>query len=104
MKTKEKPFSAGTRIAALAAAGHYFVHGRNGGERGETITGWALQLKGEMLQRLGELSSLDEESYGELVDRTVRRYERLKGLRAYEARNITAELKSAWSRIGATLK
>lgn len=104
MKTKERALSAGARIAALAAAGNYFVYGRNGGEHPERITGWSLQLKGEVLQRMAELSLLDQESYKELVDRTVRRYERLKKIRAYEARNITAELRHAWTRIGVTLK
>lgn len=104
MKTKERTISAGARIAALAAAGHYFVYGRNGEEHPERITGWALQLKGEVLQGMAEMSGLDQGSYEELVDRTVRRYERVKKIRPYEARNITAELKHAWTRIGATLK
>ena len=91
-------------MAALAAAGNYFVYGRHGGDNREKIAGWSLQLKGEVLQKMAGMRTLTQESYNTLIDKTARRYARVKRVRAYEVKHITIELKNAWTHIGMTLK
>jgi hypothetical protein len=91
-------------MAALAAAGNYFIYGRHAGENREKVTGWTLQLKGEMLQELEKLEEINQRAYYALVDKTARRYGRVKRISAYELKHITVELKNAWTHIGMTLK
>ena len=91
-------------MAALAAAGNYFVYGRHGSDNHEKIAGWSLQLKGEVLRKMAVLRTLTQESYNALIDKTARRYSRVKRVRAYEIKHITIELKNAWTHIGMALK
>ena len=96
--------STGVRMAALTAAGNYFIHGRHAGENRIRIRGWALQLKGELLQQMEKLNKINQQSYNALVDKIARRYGRVKRANAYELKHITTELKNAWSHIGMTVR
>ena len=95
---------AGIGMAALAAAGAYFLYGKKGARNRETIAGWALQLKGEVLEKMEKLKDLDQKAYNKLVDETAARYGRVKRVSASELKNITADLKNAWAHIGEQLR
>jgi gas vesicle protein len=104
MKTKDKMLGAGIGLAAIAAAGAYFLYGKRGAKNREAISGWALQLKGEVLEKMEKLKDINQASYDELVDETAQRYGRVKRVSAVELAHITRELKNAWTHIGAQLK
>jgi hypothetical protein len=104
MKTKDKMLGAGIGLAALAAAGTYFLYGKRGAKNRERIAGWALQLKGEVLQKMEKLKNINQQTYNELIDDTAARYGRVKRVSASELGHITGELKSAWTHIGKQLK
>jgi len=91
-------------MAAIAAAGNYFIYGRHAGENRERIAGWSLQMKGEVLQEMETLLEINQRAYNDLVDKTARRYGRIKRVSAFELKHITTELKNAWMHIGMTLK
>src|SRR3954466_12442987 len=99
MKTKDKMIGAGIGLAALAAAGTYFLYGKRGAKNRETVTGWALQLKGQILEKMEKMRGIDEKAYNELVEEAVLRFGRVKSVSAAELKLITADLKSAWSHI-----
>ncbi|HAH05244.1 MAG TPA: hypothetical protein DCM05_01765 [Elusimicrobia bacterium] len=103
MKNKDKMIGAGIGLAALAAAGGYFLYGRRGAKNRERIAGWALQLKGEVLEKMENLKDLNQQAYEKLVDDTAARYGRVKRVSASELKHITDELKSAWTHIGKQL-
>jgi hypothetical protein len=104
MKTKDKVLGAGIGLAALAAAGAYFLYGERGLKNREAIEGWALRMKGEVLEKLEKLKNVNQKAYNELVDETALRYGRTKRVSASELKHITGELKNAWSHISAQLK
>lgn len=104
MKTRDKMIGAGIGLAALAAAGTYFLYGKRGEKNREAISGWALQLKGEVLEKMEKLKHLNRETYEKLVDDTAERFGRVKKVGASELRIITADLKRAWSHIGKELE
>jgi hypothetical protein len=104
MKTKDKVLGAGIGLAALAAAGAYFLYGKRGARNREKIEGWALQLKGEVLERMEKLKDINQQAYEELVDETASRYGRTKRVSAQELRHLTAEMKNAWSHISKQIK
>jgi gas vesicle protein len=104
MKTKDKMIGAGIGLAALAAAGTYFLYGKRGAKNREAISGWALQLKGEVLEKMEKLKDINQEAYNELVEETAQRYGRTKRVSASELKHIIGELKNAWSHIGKQLK
>jgi len=104
MKTKDKMLGAGIGLAALAAAGTYFLYGKRGARNRETIAGWALQLKGQVLEKMEKLTDVNQKKYNALIDETVTRFGRVKNISASELELITADLKSAWSHIDRELK
>ena len=104
MKTKDQVLGAGIGLAALAAAGAYFLYGKKGSKSRETIDGWALQLKGEVLEKLEKLKVVNQEVYNELVEETAERYGRVKRVSASELANVTKEMKAAWANISKEIK
>ena len=103
MKTKDKVLGAGIGLAALAAAGTYFLYGKRGSKSRGAIEGWALQLKGEVLEKMEQLKDINQERYDELVEETAERYGRTKRVGAAELKHIVVELKNAWTHIGKQL-
>ena len=107
MKSRDKMIGAGIGMAALAAAGAYFLYGKRGARNRARIAGWALQLKGEVLEKMEQIKdikNINQQVYNELVDETAARYGRVKRVSASELGHITDELKSAWTHIGKQLK
>ena len=51
MGKKTKGF--GFSLAALAAAGAYFIYGKDAAKHRNKIKGWTLKMKGDLLSRLG---------------------------------------------------
>lgn len=102
-KDKNKLIGAGIGMAALAAAGTYFLYGKKGSKNREKIAGWTLKMKGEVLEKMENLHKLDQETYHKLVDATSARYARVKKASASELKTVTADLKSAWTHIGKQL-
>ena len=95
---------AGIGLAALAAAGTYFLYGRRGTRNRAAIEGWALQLKGEVLEKLEQLKDINQEAYNGLVEETAKRYGKTKKVGASELKIMTEDLKNAWTHIGKQLK
>lgn len=103
MKNRDKPIAAGVGLAAIAAAGAYFLYGERGARNGKSISGWALKMKGEVLEQMESLKELDQETYHRLVDKTARRYGPGKRVSSCELKRVTEELKGAWPHISKQL-
>ena len=104
MKKETKMVGAGIGLAALAAAGAYFLRGKRGEKNREMVKGWALELKGEVLEKMVHLKDVNQQAYDELVEETAKRFGRVKRVSASELEHITGELKNAWTHIGKQLK
>ncbi len=91
----------GAGIAALAAvAGTYFLYGSKGaGKRRAQIKGWALKAKGEILEKLENLTEVNEEVYGKIVREITDRYQGLKQIDPTEIDNFRTELLTHWKNI-----
>ncbi len=104
MKKHSKLIGAGIGLAAVAAAGAYFLYGERGAKNREKISGWTLKMKGEVLEKVEQLKAIDRETYTELVDKVAARYAKLEKVSASELRRLTVELKNAWAHISKNLK
>jgi len=104
MKKTGKIIGAGIGLAALAAAGTYFLFGERGAKNRAKIAGWSLKMKGEVLEKIEALKSIDREAYHELVDKVAARYAKLEKVSAAELRHLTVDLKNAWAHISKELK
>ena len=95
---------AGVGIAALAAAGAYFLYGKRGAKNREKIKGWVLKAKGEVLDKMENLKHVNKDTYNELVDDVTSRYKRVKKASGPEIKKLKRDLKSAWGTISKELK
>ena len=103
MKKTGKLIGAGIGLAAVAAAGTYFLYGDRGAKNRKMIAGWSLKMKGEVLEKVEDLKAIDREAYHELVDKVATRYAKLEKVSATELRHLTVELKNAWANISKKL-
>ena len=63
-----KIIKTGVGLAALAAAGTYFLYGKKGAKNRKMIEGWTLKMKGEVLEKMETIKELNEDKYYKLVD------------------------------------
>lgn len=89
----------GIGLAAVAAAGAYFLGGQRGAKNREAIKGWTLKMKGEVLDKVESMKKIDRETYLRLVDKVADRYSRMESIGADELRHLTVELKNAWNQV-----
>jgi len=104
MKKTGKILGAGVGLAALTAAGVYFLHGEKNAKNREKVFGWALKMKGEVLKKLESMKTIDRETYLRIVDKVANRYARLGTISVSELQHLTVELKNAWIHINKKLK
>lgn len=93
--------AAGIGALLAAAAGAYFLYGsKDAAKNRKKITGWALKLKGEVLEQIEKTKSeLNEERYHEIIDNVERKYRALKEVENDELAEVVKDLKKHWKNI-----
>jgi hypothetical protein len=87
-------------MAAATAAGAYFLYGTKDGKKvKKQIRGWALKAKGEVLEKVESLKAVNEDTYHEVIDGVLKRYQKIKGVDTAELASIAKELKGHWHNI-----
>ncbi|HBA59650.1 MAG TPA: hypothetical protein DCZ92_02265 [Elusimicrobia bacterium] len=99
MKKTGKLIGAGIGLAAITAAGAYFLYGEKNAKNRERVFGWALKMKGEVLEKMEAMKTIDRDTYLRMVDKIAERYAKLETISASELRHLTVELKNAWAHI-----
>lgn len=102
MKKSEK-IIGGIALAAIAAAATYFLTGKRGKENREKIAAWTLKMKGEVLEQMKKLKTINKEAYHALVDEVAVRYGRAERVSAAEMDHLKDEVKGAWAHISKQL-
>lgn len=85
----------GLSIAAVAAAaaGLYYLYGKDGAKHRKQIKGWMLKAKGEVLEKMEKMKDINKEAYDAVVDSVMAKYNQM------DVGDLTAELKSHWKNI-----
>ena len=99
-KTTKKVAVVGAGVAALAAAaaGAYFMTGKNAGNR-KKLKSWASKMKKEVMDNLETAQKSGKKAYHQAVDLVAKNYSKMKNISAEELAAATAELKSSWDSI-----
>lgn len=94
-----KRVAIGTGVVA-AAAGMYFLYGsKNAAKNRRLVKAWSLKARGEVLERLENLSEINEKVYSQVVEEISARYKKLKHLSSKEVGEFGAELRKHWKDI-----
>lgn len=91
--------SAGVGFVAAAAAGAYFFFGKDGESNRKKIKGWAVKAKGEVLDKLEDLKTVNKKNYDKIVDEVTKKYKKVKKASGPEIKKLNKQLKSAWGKI-----
>jgi len=105
MAKKTTPAQSHTGLAILgglaaAAAGVYFIYGnKEVQKKAKKVKGWALKMKGEVLEKIEKLKEVDENAYHAAIDAVTKKYESVKSIDVTELMTVAKELKSHWRSI-----
>lgn len=88
----------GVGIAAISAA-TYLLFGPNGKKNQKIIKGWAIKMKGEIIEEFEKAKELTEPVYHNIVDKIQSKYAKLKGINPEELKSTIAEIKKHWKGI-----
>lgn len=92
---------AGIGLVAIAAtAGTYFLYGsKDAAKNRKKVKGWALKAKGEVLEGIEKLKSIDESTYNTLVDKVSEKYKKIKTVDLSDVEGLKRELKGHWKNL-----
>ena len=91
---------AGLAVLTAAAAGAYFLYGsKNAKKNRKQVKSWSLKAKGEILERLENLSEVNQAVYESIVKEVTDKYQTLKNLTPEDAIEFAGELKNYWTHI-----
>ncbi|OHA81464.1 MAG: hypothetical protein A2675_03255 [Candidatus Yonathbacteria bacterium RIFCSPHIGHO2_01_FULL_51_10] len=90
-------------VAAAAAAGGYFLYGKDGAKNRKKVRGWMLKAKGEILEKVEKLKDVSEEEYAKAIDVVAAKYRAVKSIDPAEVEAMVKELKGHWKNIKKTV-
>ncbi len=91
-------------LTAVAAAGAYFLYGKDGAKNRKKIKSWSLKAKAEVLEKLEKAKTINQEMYNEVVDAVAKKYAAVKAIDPKEVEILMKEMKAHWSRISRDMK
>ena len=108
-KQVEKKGNVGKTIAVTAGvaaltAGAYLLFGPAGKKNRKKIKGWAVKMKGEMIEKFEEMKEVTEPMYHKVVDEISAKYAKTKGITQEEVNETVAELKKHWKALAKDVK
>ncbi|MEK9157364.1 MAG: hypothetical protein AAB448_04550 [Patescibacteria group bacterium] len=88
---------------AAVAAGTYYFKSAKGKKHRAMLKGWAVQAKGEVLDRIEQMKEMGAEDYLKIVDDVLGKYKATKKISTQELWDLGQELKSNWKSIAKDL-
>ncbi len=103
-KNQKRALEVGAGIAAVAAAaaGVYFMTGKNAKNR-KKVAKWASNFQEDVILDLNKAGKATKATYNKIVDSAAKNYKGLKNVSATELAAMASELKSSWDTISAEL-
>jgi hypothetical protein len=99
-----KSVALGATITA-AIAGTYFLYGsKNASKNRRKVKSWMLKARGEILERLENISEVNENIYRKIVKDVSEEYQALKNIDKKDIAEFVDELKGHWKNIAKELK
>lgn len=91
----------GVGLSAIAlVAGTYFLYGsKEAVKNRKKVKGWMLKAKGEVLDKVEKLKSIDEATYGKLIDTVSEKYKKVKAINLADVEGLAKELKGHWKNL-----
>ena len=88
----------GAGVAALSAAA-YVMFGPEAKKNRKIIRGWAVKMKGEIIEKFENAKELTEPVYHQIIDSVHEKYSKLKNVDQEELVKVISEIKKHWKAI-----
>ncbi len=85
----------GATVAALGAAA-YVLFGPNAKKNRKVIKGWAVKMKGEIIEKMEEAKEISEPVYHNIINKVQEKYSKLKNVDPAELEEAVNEVKKHW--------
>ena len=95
--------SIGAGVAVLSAAS-YVLFGPNAKKNRKVIRGWAVKMKGEIIEKFENLKEVTEPVYHEIIDGIHSKYAKLKNIDPEELNKTVSEIKKHWKDLKKEIK
>jgi hypothetical protein len=97
----KKGMSTGKKVAigaTIAAAGvaAYMLFGPDGKKNRKVVRGWAVKMKGEIIEKFENVKDLTEPVYHNIVDQISAKYAKMKNVDSTELKATVAEIRKHW--------
>lgn len=107
-KQKSSGVAVGVGVAAaaaVAAAGAYWFYGfDHASKHRKQVKSWMLQARGEVMEAVEKLGSIDKKKYMEIVQQILARYSKMAGVSAAEMTHMKKDLMTTWMHMDAARK
>jgi len=85
----------GATVAALGAAA-YVLFGPDGKKNKKAIRGWAVKMKGEIIEKFEEAKEISEPTYHKIIDTVSSKYSKIKNIDPKELESLVNDIKKHW--------
>jgi len=104
MTKKNNKVSAGAAVGAVAGiaaltAAAYVLFGPDAKKNQKAIRGWAVKMKGEMIEKFEKARELTEPAYHRIVDEVSAKYAKAKNVDQAELAAMIADIRRHWKRM-----
>ncbi len=93
----------GVGIAAAGAAA-YLLFGPNGKKNQKTVKGWAVKMKGEIIEKFEQAKEVTEPIYHNVIDQISNKYSKMANISQAELAEEVKNLKNHWKSISKDMK
>lgn len=90
-----KVVAIGAGVAALSVAA-YMLFGPNGKKNQKSLKGWAIKMKGEIIEKMEAVKEVTAPVYEKIVSEVAEKYAKLKHIDPKDLENEIASLKKHW--------
>ena len=90
-----KAVAIGAGVAALSVAA-YMLFGPNGKKNQKALKGWAIKMKGEIIEKMEAVKDVTAPVYEKIVGEVAAKYAKLKHIDAADLEAEVATLKKHW--------
>jgi len=86
-------------LLASAAAGAVYLYGKNKKRTQQRLRGWALKVKGEVMEKMATVETLTRSQYDQFIDTAIEEYTDKKHIAESEVEKLREKLKGRWKEI-----
>jgi len=95
--------AVGMGIAATGAAA-YLLFGPNGKKNQKAVKGWAIKMKGEIIEKFETAKEVTEPIYHNVIDQISNKYSKMANISEAELAEEVKNLKKHWKSISKDMK